>query len=55
MLMWKYIYHWNTEKNMICYKCSMEIILKKKDKAMKDYNKKLKKESYGTSKQTKRK
>ena len=30
----------------------MEIILKKKDKAMKDYNKKLKKESYEKKRNT---
>jgi len=39
---------------MICSKCSLEKILKEKDKAMKKFTKKLKRENYGTSKQTKR-
>ena len=40
---------------MICEICSMKKILKEKDKAMKRYTEKLKRENYGTSKQTKRK
>ena len=32
---------------MICYKCSMKKLLKDKEKAMKKYTEKLKKEKYG--------
>ena len=40
---------------MICYKCSMKKLLKDKEKAMKKYTEKLKKEKYDTPKQTKSK
>ena len=39
---------------MICEKCFHKELKKDKEKAMKDYTEKLKKEKYGTSKQTKR-